>query len=83
MSVIRALSVFSLVGTLSLMSALVSANDTAAVPAGGNVVLSFAVLGDAEPKPEAKFPGLSAAVDEVNLLAEERSLDFIAGIGDG
>lgn len=80
MSVIRALSVISLLGTTILFSAF--AQGTEANSDGSMVVLSFAVLGDAEPKPEAAFPGLSAAVDEVNLLSVERSLDFVAGIGD-
>jgi len=46
------------------------------------IVLSFAVLGDAEPKPEPKFPNLAAAVADVNRLAEEKHFDFIVGVGD-
>lgn len=44
--------------------------------------LAFAVLGDGEPKPLAEFPGLSSAVDQVNALAKELNLDFVAGVGD-
>lgn len=80
LSIVRNLSVISLFGVISLVSVFASGAQTGS--SDDNVVLSFAVLGDAEPKPEAKFPGLSAAVDEVNQLAEERSLDFVAGIGD-
>jgi len=46
------------------------------------VVLRFAALGDAEPKPEPLFPNLAAAVDDVNTLAETLSLDFVIGVGD-
>ena len=45
-------------------------------------ILSFAVLGDAEPKPEARFPNLSDAVDDVNRLADARVVEFAIGIGD-
>lgn len=65
---------------MSLPSTLVISSE--ANPAYGNVVLSFAVLGDAELKPEAAFSGVSAAVDEVNALALARSHDFVAGVGD-
>ncbi len=47
-----------------------------------SVVLRFAVLGDAEPKPEPQFPNLAAAVDHVNRLAESLPLDFVVGVGD-
>ncbi|XOZ33364.1 metallophosphoesterase family protein [Halomonadaceae bacterium KBTZ08] len=47
-----------------------------------NVALRFAVLGDAEPKPEPRFPNLAAAVDDINALAERQSIDFVAGVGD-
>ena len=46
------------------------------------VVLRFAVLGDAEPKPEPEFPNLAAAVGDVNELAETLALDFVVGVGD-
>lgn len=45
-------------------------------------ILSFAVLGDAEPKPQARFPNLSDAVDDVNRLADARVVEFAVGIGD-
>lgn len=45
-------------------------------------ILRFVALGDAEPKPEARFPGLAAAVDDVNLLAKQKQLDFAIGVGD-
>lgn len=47
-----------------------------------NVVLRFAVLGDAEPKPEPQFPHLAAAVADVNRLATQTKLDFVVGVGD-
>lgn len=39
-------------------------------------------MGDAEPKPEARFPNLSDAVDDVNRLADARVVEFAVGIGD-
>ena len=45
-------------------------------------VLRFAVLGDAEPKPEPQFPNLAAAVADINKLAQQQKIDFVAGIGD-
>lgn len=80
MSSLRFLSVLTLLGTLAWLNTATANTETHS--SGRNVVLSFAVLGDAEPKPEAAFPGVSAAVDEVNQLAQERSLDFVAGVGD-
>lgn len=50
--------------------------------ADSEAVLRFAVLGDAEPKPLAEFPGLASAVDHVNRLAEELPMDFVVGVGD-
>jgi 3-phytase len=47
-----------------------------------NILLRFAVLGDAEPKPEPKFPNLAAAVADVNQFAENNRLDFVIGVGD-
>ncbi len=46
------------------------------------VVLRFAALGDAEPKPDPRFPHMAAAVDQVNRLAETVDLDFVIGVGD-
>lgn len=59
-----------------------------ALPAWGGqqdpsaVLLRFAVLGDAEPKPEPVFPGLRAAVADINRLAGGMRLDFVVGVGD-
>jgi len=47
-----------------------------------DVVMRFAVLGDAEPKPLAEFPGLALAVTHINALAAEQAVDFVLGIGD-
>lgn len=47
-----------------------------------DVVLRFAVLGDAEPKPLAEFPNMAAAVRDVNALAERQRVDFVVGVGD-
>lgn len=46
------------------------------------VLLRFAVLGDAEPKPEPQFPHMAAAVADVNQLAKTLPLDFVVGVGD-
>lgn len=45
-------------------------------------VLRFAVLGDAEPKPKAEFPGVAAAVGHINHLTDTLDLDFVIGVGD-
>lgn len=45
-------------------------------------VLRFAILGDAEPKPKAEFPGVAAAVGHVNHLTDTLDLDFVIGVGD-
>ena len=50
--------------------------------AANNPILRFAVLGDAEPKPEPQFPHLAAAVADVNRLASQTRLDFVVGVGD-
>lgn len=57
-------------------------SQTAAAATTENVVLRFAVLGDAEPKPEPQFPHLAAAVQDVNRLATQTKLDFVVGVGD-
>lgn len=44
--------------------------------------LTFALLGDGEPKPLAEFPHTQAAVDQVNAMAASHHFDFVAGIGD-
>ena len=43
-------------------------------------VLRFAILGDAEPKPKAEFPGVAAAVGHVNHLTDILDLDFVIGV---
>jgi 3',5'-cyclic-AMP phosphodiesterase len=45
-------------------------------------VLRFAVLGDAEPKPEPRFPHMQAAVSQINAMSESLAIDFVAGVGD-
>ncbi|MFA5631981.1 MAG: metallophosphoesterase [Porticoccaceae bacterium] len=64
-------------GLLLGMTLLTPSLATAAEP-----VLSIAILGDAEPKPRAEFPGLAAAVGHVNHLADIHDLDFVIGVGD-
>jgi 3',5'-cyclic-AMP phosphodiesterase len=49
---------------------------------GDGVALRFAVLGDAEPKPEPVFPGVEAAVRDINAMAENGRIDFVVGVGD-
>lgn len=60
-----------------LATSPVNAQSDAAEP-----VLTFAVLGDAEPKPKAEFPGVSAAVDTVNAIAQHRNIEMVFGVGD-
>jgi 3',5'-cyclic-AMP phosphodiesterase len=45
-------------------------------------LLRFAVLGDAEPKPDPVFPGVEAAVRDVNAMAAHGRIDFVVGVGD-
>ena len=80
MSVSRVLSVIFLLVSVTLMNAFAHSAETSADRQ--NLVLRFAVLGDAEPKPKAEFPGVSAAVDDVNRLAEDGTMDFVVGVGD-
>jgi 3-phytase len=47
-----------------------------------DTLLRFAVIGDAEPKPNPEFPYLAKTVDHINALAAKQRLDFVAGIGD-
>lgn len=70
-----------------LLSSLFISNARADVSAKPNVVpqqvlLRFAVLGDAEPKPEPQFPNMIAAIDQVNGMANTSGLDFAVGVGD-
>src|SRR5690554_931153 len=44
--------------------------------------LSFVVLGDAEPKPEAKFPNMADAIADINQLIPSLDLEFAIGVGD-
>ena len=46
------------------------------------LILAFAVLGDAEPKPEPLFPNMAAAVADINRLTSQQRLDFVVGVGD-
>ncbi|WP_445768787.1 metallophosphoesterase family protein [Rheinheimera sp.] len=70
---------------LSLLLSACSPNDAASTAAQqdtNEVLLRFAVLGDAEPKPEAAFPNMAAAVADINQLAAQQQLDFVIGVGD-
>jgi hypothetical protein len=49
---------------------------------GEEPVLSFAILGDAEPKPLAEFPHTQVAVEQINRMANAHHFSFVAGIGD-
>lgn len=72
--------------TIRTLSAVAGLLLAAVIPglqaAPADNILSFAVLGDAEPKPEARFPNLSDAVDDVNRLADAQVVEFAVGIGD-
>lgn len=75
---------FLLTGLVLLLLS-VNALSLAAAPAeksAPKTLLTFAVLGDAEPKPEPQFPNVAAAVDDVNQLAEKMPIDFVVGVGD-
>jgi 3',5'-cyclic AMP phosphodiesterase CpdA len=64
------------------MCGLVIASSLGASGAPADVVLRFAVLGDAEPKPDPVFPGLEQAVADVNAMAQRGRMDFVVGVGD-
>lgn len=67
----------------AIVSALMIVSVTAVkASADDGVLLRFAVLGDAEPKPEPLFPGVAAAVRDVNALAASGRIDFVVGVGD-
>lgn len=74
----------ALLSTLLIACSATDTTKTSQTPAAvtENVVLRFAVLGDAEPKPEPQFPHLAAAVADVNRLATQTKLDFVVGVGD-
>ncbi len=46
------------------------------------ILLRVAIIGDAEPKPLAEFPNMSAAVAHVNKIVKKQTVDFIIGVGD-
>lgn len=64
------------------LSVFPATSATARAADNDGVVLRFAALGDAEPKPEPRFPHMDAVVDDVNRLAETVDLDFVIGVGD-
>jgi 3',5'-cyclic-AMP phosphodiesterase len=45
-------------------------------------LLRIAFLGDGEPKPLAEFPGMEAAVAQINSLSQTQPIDFVIGVGD-
>ncbi|WP_339778124.1 metallophosphoesterase [uncultured Methylophaga sp.] len=47
-----------------------------------NTALRFVVLGDAEPKPEAKFPNMADAIADINQLIPSLELELAIGVGD-
>jgi 3',5'-cyclic-AMP phosphodiesterase len=47
-----------------------------------SVMLRIAFIGDAEPKPLAEFPNMSAAVDQINAFGQTNAIDFVIGVGD-
>jgi 3',5'-cyclic-AMP phosphodiesterase len=55
---------------------------TLAAVAGPRVELAFAILGDGEPKPEARFPHTARAVEDVNRMAAAGEVSFAVGVGD-
>ncbi len=73
-------SLMTLTCMMMLMALVIKPGD--AHPATAQPVLTFAVIGDAEPKPNAEFPGLSAAVNTLNALAGPRNIEMVFGVGD-
>ncbi|RQG87774.1 serine/threonine protein phosphatase [Natrarchaeobius halalkaliphilus] len=51
-------------------------------PGQDSDVLRVPIVGDLEPKPDPVFDNFESAIDAINRLAEDRSFDFVAGIGD-
>jgi 3',5'-cyclic-AMP phosphodiesterase len=47
-----------------------------------SILLRVAFLGDGEPKPLAEFPGMAAAVEQINTLSQTQPVDFVIGVGD-
>lgn len=67
---------------LIMFTAVGPANSSQESRPSAQVLMRFAVFGDAEPKPEAKFPHMAAAVAQVNLMAAQERIDFVVGVGD-
>jgi Icc protein len=86
MKLLSTASLALLLSTLLIACSPADTTKTSQIPTAAatteNVVLRFAVLGDAEPKPEPQFPHLAAAVADVNRLATQTKLDFVVGVGD-
>jgi 3',5'-cyclic-AMP phosphodiesterase len=55
---------------------------TASPQEDASLVLRFAVLGDAEPKPNPVFPGVEAAVQDIERMIGNGRMDFVVGVGD-
>lgn len=68
-----------LLGTSLLFIAAFNTACSSETPASS---ISFAVLGDAEPKPKAEFPHMAQAVADVNTLTSQLNLQFVLGVGD-
>lgn len=69
--------------TLALIGSLGAAScATQKASSADESVLTFAVLGDAEPKPDPVFPGTEAAIRDINLMAAMQRMDFVIGVGD-
>ncbi|MFW6246418.1 MAG: metallophosphoesterase family protein [Tangfeifania sp.] len=47
-----------------------------------STLLRIAFIGDGEPKPLPEFPGMEAAVEHINRLAQTEPVDFVIGVGD-
>lgn len=65
-----------------LTAGCAATSDEAIALGDDDVALRIAILGDAEPKPEPVFPGVQAAVRDVNRIAEQKRIDFVIGVGD-
>ncbi len=79
---IRNIKLMSLCMALTWLLSFGIAPANAAETEANPVVLRFAVLGDAEPKPEPQFPGVKGAVSDINVLALAGRMDFVLGVGD-
>lgn len=72
----------TITAAIALLCLPLAGHAAAANEHSAEVLLRFAVLGDAEPKPEPQFPHMAAAVADVNQLAATLPLDFVVGVGD-